>query len=177
MKVCDGSSFHWEVRAKNPSGNIPQVNEQFYSDTRSYEYYAYNARMFVSLAAYRRTILDAESATKGWPLLRPPVMYNPEDRRARQISYQSFYLGPSLYVAPVLDSQIFELKVYLPGERDTWSYIHVWTGQRYLGGQEVTVPTPYGKPAVFLVEGKQVPELDSFLQFVKRENETTLTVD
>ena len=130
--------------------------------------------MFVSLAAYRRRILETESATKGWPLLRPPVMYHTEDMRARQISYESFYFGPSLYVAPVLDPQTFELTVYLPGN---WSYTHVWSGQRYEGGQEVQVLAPYGKPAVFLVDGKQVPELNSFLQFVKQENGTVVAVD
>lgn len=132
--------------------------------------------MFVSLATYRRAILEKESATKGWPLLRPPVMYHTDDMRARQISYESFYLGPSLYVAPVLDPQAFELDVYLPGS-NVCGYLHVWTGVRYSGGQEVKISTPYGKPAVFVVEGKEMPELQSFLSFVKQENTTQLTID
>ena len=160
---------------RSHEGNIPQVNQQFYTNTRNYDYYAYNARMFVSLAPYRRKILEAEAAKKGWPLLRPPVMYHTNDPKARQISYQSFYLGPSLYVAPVLDPQTFEIDVYLPGSADKCSYFHVWTGQRYAGGQDIKVSTPYGKPAVFLIEGKEMPELNSFLEFVKRENGTKIT--
>lgn len=160
---------------RSHEGNIPQVNQQFYTNTRNYDYYAYNARMFVSLAPYRRKILETEAATKGWPLLRPPVMYHTNDMKARAISYQSFYLGPSLYVAPVLDSRTFELNVYLPGAE--WKYMHVWTGRQYSGGQEITIPTPLGKPAVFVVEGKEMQELKSFLEFVKRENGTKIALE
>lgn len=132
--------------------------------------------MFVSLAPYRRMILETECATKGWPLLRAPVMYHPDDMRARRISYESFYLGASLYVAPILDPQVSELNVYLPGGNDKWRFTHVWSGYRYTGGQNITVSVPYGKPAVFIVDGKQVPELDSFLEFVKKENSTVLSL-
>lgn len=158
---------------RSHEGNIPQVNAQFYSNDSTYEYYAYNARMFVSLAQYRRTILETESAPKGWPLLRPAVMYYPDDLKARSIQYESFFLGPSLYVAPVLDPQIFEVDVYLPGNCE---YVHVWTGMKFAGGQTITVEAPYGKPAVFIVGGKWMPELESFLDFVKKENGTTLQV-
>ena len=102
-------------------------------------------------------------------------MYHTNDERARQISYQCFYLGPNLYVAPVLDPQTFELSVYLPEDN---TYTHVWTGQTYSGGQDVTVPTPYGKPAVFLVgSASDIPELEAFLDFVKRENTTRVLVE
>jgi alpha-glucosidase (family GH31 glycosyl hydrolase) len=158
-------------------GNIPQVNAQFYSNSSTYKYYAYNARMFVSLAPYRRSILENESAAMGWPLLRPPVMYHVNDKRARQISYESFYLGGSLYVAPVLDPETSQVQVYFPGSADSCKYTHVWTGSKYIGGQEATIFAPYGKPAVFVVEGKEVPELQSFLDFVRSENGTKLTID
>ena len=104
-------------------------------------------------------------------------MYHTDVPRARQISFESFYLGPSLYVAPVLDPNTFELQVYLPGGDTKWNYIHVWSGHRYVGGQDIEVSTPYGKPAVFLVEGKELPELAPFLEFVRRENQTMITVD
>ena len=161
-------------QANNSPGNIPSVNAQFYSNSSTYDYYAYNGRMFAALGPYRRTILENESATKGWPLLRPAVMYHTDDMRARELVYESFYLGPSLYVAPVLDPQTFEIKVYFPGSS---KYVHVWTGTKYSGGEEAMVPAPYGQPAVFVVEGKEMPELQSFLDFVKRENATKLTIE
>ena len=158
-------------------GNIPSVNAQFYSNSSTYEYYAYNARMFVSLAQYRRKILETESTTKGWPLLRPAVMYHVDDMRARQITYESFYLGPSLYVAPVLDPDTTEVDIYLPGPGSGRKYNHVWTGVSYDGGQEISISAPCGKPAVFVVEGEERPELQPFLDFVKRENGTQLSID
>ncbi|KAI7488266.1 hypothetical protein KC351_g2120 [Hortaea werneckii] len=159
---------------RSHEGNIPEVNAQFYSNASTYGYYAYNARMFVSLAAYRRSVLDNECRTKGWPLLRPPVMYHTADARAREISYQSYYLGPDLYVAPVLDPETFEVSVYLPG---SGTFMHVWSGEVYDGGQDVTVQAPYGQPAVFVVDGAETPELEPFLEFVRQENETEITVE
>jgi alpha-glucosidase (family GH31 glycosyl hydrolase) len=159
---------------RSHEGNIPQVNTQFYSNTSTYDYYAYNARMFVALAPYRRKILETECATKGWPLLRPPVMYHTNDLDARRISYQSFYLGPSLYVSPVLDPDTTELEIYLPGSDQ--QFIHVWSGICYDGGQRVSVAAPHGKPAVFLVKGQWMPELQSFLDFVMKENNTELSI-
>lgn len=159
---------------RSHEGNIPSVNAQFYSNATTYQYYAYNARLFASLAKYRRHILETECGPKGWPLLRSPVLYYPSDPRARQISYQSFYLGPSLYVAPVLDPDTFEVNVYLPGNG---TFHHVWTGVTYNGGQDVVVSAPHGKPAVFLVDGANSTELQPFLDFVKRENGTRLSVE
>ncbi|KAI7278873.1 hypothetical protein KC345_g5708 [Hortaea werneckii] len=156
------------------NGNIPEVNAQFYSNASTYGYYAYNARMFVSLAAYRRSVLDNECRAKGWPLLRPPVMYHTDDARAREISYQSYYLGPDLYVAPVLDPETFEVSVYLPGNG---TFTHVWSGEVYNGGQDVTVPAPYGQPAVFIVDGAETPELEPFLEFVREEKGTKIRVE
>ena len=155
---------------RSHEGNIPGVNAQFYSNQSTYAWYAYSARMFASLAAYRRKILTTECEPRGWPLLRPAAMYHTKDSKARAIQYESFYLGPSLYVAPVLDPDTFELEVYLPGKG--WGYRHVWSNMTFEGGQSVQVAAPYGQPAVFVVGGKEMPELESFLEFVEREKGT-----
>lgn len=131
--------------------------------------------MFSSLAPYRRWILDNESKNRGWPLLRMPVIYYPNDTRAKQISYQSFFLGSDLYVAPVLDAGRKTVDVYFPGPNQT--YIHVWSGQKYHGGQTVhNIPAPYGKPAVFVVGQPKHNRLQGFLDFVRKENRTVIHV-
>lgn len=162
---------------RSHEGNIPSVNAQFYSNASTYDWYAYNARMFVALGPYRRHILETESETKGWPLLRGPVMYHPSDLRTHHISYESFYLGAHLYVAPVLDPEVRELSVYLPGDVSR-SFTHVWTNETFHGGQDVKVPAPLGKPAVFLVDDAvaRVSELAPFLEFVRKENGTAICV-
>ncbi|KAI9927102.1 hypothetical protein ASPWEDRAFT_177562 [Aspergillus wentii DTO 134E9] len=161
---------------RSHEGNVPQANAQFYTNTSTYNYYAYNARMFKSLGPYRRQILDTESKNLGWPLLRMPVLYHPNDQKAREISYQSFYLGRDLYVAPVLDPATKTVEVYLPGAENGRTFTHVWSGNTYHGGQTVRVAAPYGKPAVFVVDGAQSPELNVFLDFVRKENGTTIQV-
>ncbi|BCR95040.1 uncharacterized protein AKAW2_12086A [Aspergillus luchuensis] len=159
---------------RSHEGNVPSVNAQFYSNATTYSYFAYNARMFRSLGPYRRRILNTESQRRGWPLLRLPVLYHPEDLRARQISYESFFLGRDLYVAPVLDEGHKFVEVYFPGHGANRTYTHVWSGQTYRGGQTAQVPAPFGKPAVFVVDGASSPELDVFLDFVRKENGTVL---
>ena len=162
---------------RSHEGNVPEVNAQFYTNTTTYSYYAYNARMFRSLGPYRRKVLDTESKNLGWPLLRMPVLYHhSDDPKARTISYQSFYLGSDLFVAPVLDTGRKALDVYLPGTNPNRTYTHVWSGQTYRAGQTVHVAAPYGKPAVFLVDHAKSPELDVFLDFVREENRTVIHV-
>lgn len=161
---------------RSHEGNVPEVNAQFYTNTTTYSYYAYNARMFRSLGAYRRKVLDTESKNLGWPLLRMPVLYHSDDPEARTISYQSFYLGSDLFVAPVLDAGRKSLDVYLPGTNPSRTYTHVWSGKTYHAGQTVHVAAPYGKPAVFLVDHAKTPELDVFLDFVREENSTAIHV-
>jgi alpha-glucosidase (family GH31 glycosyl hydrolase) len=153
-------------------GNVPQVNAQFYTNSTTYSWFSYNARMFASLATYRRRILDTESKNLGWPLLRMPVIYHPTNSIAKAISYESFYLGSDLYVAPVLDPGRTSVKVYFPGKNET--YTHVWSGMKYHGGQTVRVSAPYGKPAVFVVGTPKTNDLHDFLQFVHKENSTVI---
>lgn len=159
---------------RSHEGNVPQVNAQFYTNSSTYAYHAYNARMYASLATYRRHILDTESKHLGWPLLRMPVIYHPDDAKAKAISYESFFLGADLYVAPVLDPGRKSVDVYLPGKDEV--YTHVWTGRKYHGGQKIKVPAPYGKPAVFVVGRPKHDYLKSFFEFVRKENGSVIHV-
>ncbi|KAJ5081069.1 hypothetical protein N7456_013307 [Penicillium angulare] len=162
------------VAFRSHEGNLPQVNAQFYTNSSTYSYYAYNARMFASLATYRRAILDTESRRLGWPLVRMPVIYHPTDVKAKQISYESYFLGADLYVAPVLDPGRRSVRVYFPGKGET--YKHVWSGKEYHGGQTAIVSAPYGKPAVFVVGQPKHNNLKDFFDFVRKENGTTIRV-
>lgn len=159
---------------RSHEGNVPQVNAQFYTNTSTYAYYAYNARMFASLGPYRRQILDTESKHLGWPLVRMPVIYYPNDVKAKQISFESYFLGADLYVAPVLDAGRKSVRVYFPGPGQT--YTHVWSGKTYQGGQTATVSAPYGKPAVFVVGQPKHNNLKDFFDFVRKENGTVIHV-
>lgn len=160
---------------RSHEGSIPEINTQSYTNATTFKYFAHNARLFRALAPYRRSILDDESATKGWPLLRLPVLYHPEDRIARNISSQSFYLGRDLYVAPVLDPGVVRLDVYLPGGSKD-SYTHVWSGESFRGGKTVTVDAAYGKPPIFVVNDAKNAKLDALMEFVAKEKDTVVEV-
>lgn len=151
---------------RSHEGNIPQINVQPYTNESTYSSFAYNARMFRALAPYRRRLLEGEVAMRGLPLLRMPVLHHPEDRRARNIT-ESFYLGPDLYIAPVLDPDVTQLEVYLPGNF-SHTYQHVWTEQRFEGGQTIRIAAPLGQPAIFTVDAAESSELDEFFGFVNQ---------
>ncbi|KAJ6439434.1 aromatic prenyltransferase [Purpureocillium lavendulum] len=156
---------------RSHEGNIPGINAQAYTNASTMAWYAHSARLFRALGPYRRRVLDGECATNGWPLLRLPVLHHPRDARARRIGFESFFLGPDLYVAPVLDPGVTEVKVYLPGSTKD-SYTHVWSGVTFAGGDDATVEAPWGKPAVFVVNHAATPELSSLMDFVRKENGT-----
>ena len=160
---------------RSHEGNIPEINAQPYTNSSTYAYFSHNAGMFQALAPYRRHILNTECASKGWPLLRMPVIYHPEDPAVRNISYESFYLGPDLFVAPVLDPGVTESHTYLPGD-DANSFRHVWSGQKFHGGQTITVQARFGQPPIFVVNNAETPELKSFLDFVSKEGNTIVSI-
>jgi alpha-glucosidase (family GH31 glycosyl hydrolase) len=106
------------------------------------------------MAKYRQQLLE-EAQNKGYPVMRHPVLYHPENKTVRGLTYQQFYLGPSLLVAPVLSPSTTFVKVYFPKEEDvTWR--HIWTGKYYHANDSYTaVESPMGQPAVFVKEPRQ----------------------
>ncbi|KAF4031278.1 Glycosyl hydrolases family 31 [Phytophthora infestans] len=129
-------------------GNIPQVNVQAYTNASTLAYHAYNTRLFRSLKKYRVT-LQAEYQAKGWPVLRHPIVYSPNDSTARSVIDERFWVGEALYVAPVYDVRATALEVYLPPieinsdgrslDGSSIRYKHLWSGEVLEAGQMVTV--------------------------------------
>jgi hypothetical protein len=104
------------------------------------------------------------------------VLYHPNDLRTRHISYQSFYHGVHLYVAPVLDLDVTELEGCLPGDARR-RFTHIWTNETYLGRQGVKVLALLRRPAVFLVDDTRetVPQFWKFLGFTEEGSGATDT--
>jgi alpha-glucosidase (family GH31 glycosyl hydrolase) len=111
------------------------------------------ARVHASLLPYLYS-LAAEANRTGLPLMRFMPLEVPDDPRAWQ-EEQSFFLGPTFLVAPVVEAGATMRTVYLPpGE-----WVDYWRGTLYAGGQEVTVPAPIDAngPPVFARAGAIVP--------------------
>ncbi|KAI7872081.1 glycosyl hydrolases family 31-domain-containing protein [Spinellus fusiger] len=138
-------------------GIIPEGNAQFYDTEDTYSHFSHTAKLFQSLSPYRRHLIE-EAHEKGWPCMRAMVLYYPQDSTVRQISYQQFFLGSCLLVAPTLSPSASYVKVYFPVDATpglVWR--HLWTGKHYAAdGGYVPIDTPLGLPAVFVRE----PRLD-----------------
>ncbi|CAF1009773.1 unnamed protein product [Rotaria sordida] len=86
---------------------------------------------------FRSVLLSTakECVQYGTPMIRPLWFYDPYDINA-QICDNEYMLGNNLLVAPVLEENINELKIYLP--QGTWKCIH--TEQIYEGNQSYSYP-------------------------------------
>ncbi|CAO3691006.1 unnamed protein product [Rhizopus stolonifer] len=137
---------------RTSEGIIPSSNSQFYDNDENYSHLAHTAKLFMLIAEYRKRVLK-EAYEKGWPLMRHPVLYYPNDRIARELTYQQFMLGSSIMVAPVLSPSASYVKVYFPKDAQNVTWRHIWTGKYYPGdGVYKAVDAPLGQPPVFIKE-------------------------
>jgi oligosaccharide 4-alpha-D-glucosyltransferase len=81
--------------------------------------------------------LAFENASKGYPMMRPLFFVEPDNQELRNLS-DTYFWGRDFLVAPVLQSKLSERKVYLPRGGGWYNF---FTGQRYDGGQWISVST------------------------------------
>jgi alpha-glucosidase (family GH31 glycosyl hydrolase) len=100
----------------------------------------------------------ATAARTGLPIMRPLCLVDPEDPEGWAIP-DSYFLGPSLWVAPVFEEGAAERRTYLP--RGEW--IDWWTEQRTEGGQWVDAEAPLGRIPLWVRAGSLIvtyPEVE-----------------
>lgn len=125
-------------------GNRPLQNLQIDQDPEVLAHFARMTRIYVHLAPYLR-MLSREAAETGLPVQRPLFLHFEDDARTYEIQTAYLY-GPDLLVAPVIEADRADWTAYLPAGAE---WVHVWSGKRHAGGQDVTVPAPFGEPPVF----------------------------
>ena len=124
-------------------GNRLDDNLQIDQDPRVLAHFARMTRIHAALRPYLAALCD-EAVSMGLPLQRPLFLHRQHDRRTRALQ-DAYLLGRDLLVAPMA----------LPGAAWTTclpagaAWIHLWSGQRFDGASEVTVPAPFGQPPVF----------------------------
>lgn len=129
-------------------GNRPRDNIQIDQDEKVLAHFARMTSIYVHLAPYLKA-LSAEAAQTGLPVQRPLFLHYEDDKSTYTL--QDLYLyGSELLVAPVWQAAQETRSVYLP-KGDVW--VHVWSGQVYQGGNEITVDAPLGRPAIFYRQG------------------------
>ena len=151
---------------RSHEGNQPSANAQVYSNDTQKEQLVRMSKVYKALSFYRR-ILYQEAESLGYPVVRHLWLHYPEDVAVFDYEYQ-FLLGSEILVAPTIEKCWLGLcnhnqTVYLPD--DEW--VHLWTGDEFLGSQEVTVYAPIGYPAVFY--RRESPIAEELIQSLTQE--------
>lgn len=130
-------------------GNESLDNHQFDTDPETTAAWARWTQVHMELFPYRYG-LAAHALASGEPMVLPPALVFPDDDPAR---IDAWLLGPSLFVAPVLERGVTTLDVALPpGPR----WLDWWTRTESTGGP---TPVPLDHIPVFVAEGSVVPHL------------------
>lgn len=153
MRWVEASAFTAVYRTHE--GNQPDENAQIYDDAGTYDQFTRFAKVYASLAPYRRDVC-AEAEKRGLPVVRPLFLHYPDDETARGLHTQ-FLLGRDFLAAPVVEKGARERRVYLPSSEEDESWTHLWTGDEYDGGWH-SVDAPIGEPPAFYRTGTEAAE-------------------
>lgn len=152
-------------------GASKDENWQFDSDAETLEHHARWARVHAALYPYRRG-LGAEAARSGTPIALPPFLVWPAEPWDR---IDAWALGPSLFVAPVLEEGAVGREVDLPAGVTWYDF---WTGAPAADGW---VDAPVAEIPVFAPAGAVVPMLatppDTFVPGARAGVTTLADVD
>ncbi|MBA2546513.1 MAG: hypothetical protein H0V15_06480, partial [Solirubrobacterales bacterium] len=90
----------------------------------------------------------ATAARTGLPAMRPLCLVDPDDLEGWSIS-DSYFLGPALWVAPVVEERAGSRRTYLP--RGTW--IDWWTREHIVGGRWIEAEAPLDRIPLWVRSG------------------------
>jgi alpha-glucosidase len=130
----------------------PFDNLQFDYDNETIEHFAKMVDVHVQLKPYLQHLSEEYQET-GISPFRGCFLHYENDPVLHDLKYQ-YMLGSDLVIAPVIEPNKDEWKVYLP--KDDWT--HLWSNKEYKGGW-ITVEAPLGKPPVFYRKGSKFTKL------------------
>ena len=90
---------------------------------------------------------------RGYPIVRPLFFEFPEDTATYNISSE-YLFGGDLLIAPVVKAGIESMPVYLPGNKQWYSF---WDNQKFEGNQWYDVPVTLETIPIFVKEGSFIP--------------------
>ena len=129
-----------------------------WSDAETTRVYGDYARLHTRLIPYLYAAAQ-EAHLTGMPVVRHPMLAHPTLPAAWGAD-ASYYFGPSLYVAPVIERAATTRTFWLPpGQWVDW-----WTGEALAGGTTLTRPAPFDRMPVLLRAGGVVPLLDASVE-------------
>ena len=113
--------------------------------------------------------LAAESSRSGRPITMHPFLLHPAEPEAWKAD-GAYYLGPSIYAAPVVGRGQTTKHTWLPPGR----YVDFDDHLVYEGGKEVDVPAPLGKLPLLLVADSILPLWDASLDTLAKATDPTV---
>lgn len=191
MRWTELSTFGSAMFRTHIGSSTSSSHSQIYDDD-VFDHFAKYARMFTKLSGYRKRLME-EAHSKGWPLMRPMAAHFGNDEKVWKLDMQ-FMFGDEFLVSPVLDpatnNEISTVNVYFP-VNSTW--IHLWTGSIYSGGEfgrTETILAPLGELPVFytiysetgrmmseefgFLKNPKIPEMKLPISETKQCNSTTV---
>jgi hypothetical protein len=149
--------MHDEDACSNPLGGN-QTKARLWDDVQTQDIWRSAAGLHTRLAPYFRA-LALEAHAHGTPITRHPVLLYPKLADAWTVQ-DSFFVGPSLYGAPVVRRGLTTRTVWLPPGR----FVE-WTERSvHQGPGTVQVPAPLERLPLFVAENQLVPLLDVEVQ-------------
>lgn len=128
----------------------PWANSQFDAEgVRPY------TKVLTAVHAALKPYLSAclEEAKYGVPVLRPDFW--PSSDYLDHWDPYAYFLGKDLFVCPVIERRARSRKVFLP--EGLW--VHLWTGERFIGGRARRVKAPLGRIPVFYRDDSEFSRL------------------
>lgn len=128
---------------------------KLWNDAETVDVYRKHARLHTRLAPYFWALAKVAHET-GRPITLHPFLLHPEAAGALDVD-DAYYLGPSLYAAPVVRRGQTDKTVWLPPGQ--WVDIEDYTA--FSGDAVATIPAPLAKLPLLLRAGAMVPMLDA----------------
>jgi alpha-D-xyloside xylohydrolase len=141
-----------ENACSNPLGS--RTKWKLWNDQETIDVYRSMALLHTRLAPYFEVLAREANAT-GTPIMRHPFLLHPHEAESWAVE-SAFYLGPSLFTAPIVERGSTVKDTWLPPGK----FVDLTDLVEYEGGKHVSIPAPLGKLPLLLRDGGIVPMLD-----------------
>lgn len=112
-----------------------------------------------------------EESKTGLPILRPLVMHDQKDKKARECN-DEYMVGSKILVAPVVQQGARARMVYLP--KGEW--VDYWTGERIAGECYILKEAPLDICPIYIKSGSIIPTYKD-LQYIEPKEIKKLTLE
>jgi alpha-glucosidase len=155
----------------NPVGERKKKWE-LWDDEETIAVYAEMARLHTRLMPYFEVLIRDSNRT-GVPIMRHPFLYHPREAEAWKAE-STFYLGASLWAAPVVERGATTKDTWLPPGK----WLDLADRAVYEGGKRSVIPAPLAKLPLLLKDGGIVPLLDPTIETLAPATEpSVVTLD